>query len=399
MKKFRDLDIEDVYSADFDSIPLAFYETTFPYAKEVKLFLGYFSTNAIREISGAFARLIINEGKLKIITNQYYSKQDADRLMNNQNELDKGRLINIISDYVKLKKALSETDQHFFDCLRFLKQQGRLEIQPVDYVGSGDSHHKQILMSDGEDYIATFGSNNFTLKGLVKNAESFAVLKSWTKPKTKKTINEAIKVFDKVFAKKAEGYKYLDPKTMLQTIDKIGEDKNKNQLIENSYKVLGLNPAVKSKIAQIRKKRLEEEKRFLNHVLKKKKTKLLQKNQEKTKEPSFPDFNNDGIPDEPYFYQKEAQEAWASKKSNKIGLFEMATGTGKTLTAIYCMIKDSVESKKQKNIIVVPGKELVVQWKKEMEDCGFSRIICWHSGNSRLNKQKQDVAIKHHYYI
>ena len=380
MKKFRDLDIKLSYHSADEHIPLEFFTTTFPYAKRIKLFLGYFSTNAIRAIAQSFARFILNGGSIEIVTNQYYSKEDAERLINDKTDIDNDRFIDITSDYAKLKSTLSETDQHFFDCLRFLKNKGRIKIVAVGYEG-GQSHHKQVILFDENDVVSTYGSSNFTLAGLIYNGESFSVRRSWTSPEIKEDIDKQIKLFDEVFNKRNKNYKYLDPKTMLTVIEKVGEDKDLNSLIQSSYKVLKLNNHTKEKVEKIRQKIEEEDKELLK--------KALLSEAIEIKPPSFPDFNKDGQPDDPYPYQTEASEKWLS--SGKTGLFEMATGTGKTLTAMLCLIKEFEENKLQKNIIVVPGKELVLQWEKEMRDCGFTSIYCYHSGNPRLNKELEAI--------
>ena len=177
VKRFRDLDLKLTYASNDDHLPLEFFEKTFPIAQEVNLFLGYFSTNAIRELAIAFSRFILNDGNIKIITNEVYSREDYENLIKDNQDVDE-KYLNIINDYEELKEVLTKEDQHFFDCLRFLKKEGRLQIQPVKYKG-GSSHTKQVIMYDGEDYISTHGSTNFTLGGLILNGESFAVHKSW----------------------------------------------------------------------------------------------------------------------------------------------------------------------------------------------------------------------------
>ena len=201
MKRFRDLDLELSYASNDEHLPIEFFEKTFPVAKEVNLFLGYFSSNAIRELAVAFSRFILNDGKIKIITNDVYSRDDYENLIQDNNDID-NKYINIISDYERLKEVLTREDQHFFDCLRFLKKENRLKIQPVDYIGGGRSHHKQVIMFDGEDYISTNGSSNFTLGGLILNGESFSVQKSWYDEDYKKEVLKHYRLFNEVFDRK-----------------------------------------------------------------------------------------------------------------------------------------------------------------------------------------------------
>ena len=83
MTSFRNLPFPKSYrySSDSDHIPLEFYEEAFPIAKEIDLLLGYFSSNAIRVLSKSFAEFLLNDGKMRIITNHVYSLKDYQELI------------------------------------------------------------------------------------------------------------------------------------------------------------------------------------------------------------------------------------------------------------------------------------------------------------------------------
>ena len=72
-------------------------------------------------------------------------------------------------------------------------------------------------------------------------------------------------------------------------------------------------------------------------------------------------------------YQLKAIESL--KNNDWKGIFEMATGTGKTFTSLLAMKEYKEEKKRQFLIIVVPYKHLVEQWKKEIEKFGWHNII------------------------
>jgi superfamily II DNA or RNA helicase len=104
--------------------------------------------------------------------------------------------------------------------------------------------------------------------------------------------------------------------------------------------------------------------------------------------PRFP------YPEGPREYQINAYNNWVAK--NHKGIFAMATGTGKTLTSAYCLIEEYKKTNIQKNIIVVPGKELVEQWNQELKNCNFKRPIKWYSGNNRLNDDIEYIKLLMH---
>jgi superfamily II DNA or RNA helicase len=85
------------------------------------------------------------------------------------------------------------------------------------------------------------------------------------------------------------------------------------------------------------------------------------------------------IPIELREYQNAAIEAWFDNKN--VGLLEMATGTGKTITALSAAVK--IIKKKDKLIVVIacPFIHLVEQWIDESEKFGFRPLLVAESGS------------------
>lgn len=83
--------------------------------------------------------------------------------------------------------------------------------------------------------------------------------------------------------------------------------------------------------------------------------------------PKFP------FPEGPRDYQKNALNAWIENKYK--GFFAMATGTGKTITSLNCLLHLYREEGSYKCLILVPTISLVDQWKKECTRFGFRNII------------------------
>lgn len=346
MKRFREIDIKPRYFSGSDDIPLKFYEDTFPISKEIYLFLGYFSSNAIRELSMAFSSFILNKGVIKIITNDVYSKDDYENLISNNKILEnEGRLKSIINDYELLENNLSKYGKHFFDCLKYLKKEKRLHIQPVTFKG-GNAHTKNMILFDGVDYISTDGSTNFTLSGLTINGERFSTRKSWYDDDHKKIVIQDLKDFNDVFERKNKKYNYLDSNSIYDIVDKIGSNKEKNELIQDSIELLPKDNKDIEKIRDLRKERHLE---------------LLF---EFAQKPKFPP------PHSPRPYQNLAYEKWI--ENGKKGIFNMATGTGKTITSLNFILNEFNRFGNYKVIILVPTVALLNQWKVECEKFNFS---------------------------
>ena len=58
----------------------------------------------------------------------------------------------------------------------------------------------------------------------------------------------------------------------------------------------------------------------------------------------------------------------------------MATGTGKTLTSLFCANELSKKIELTSVLIIVPLKDLVDQWQKDIEECFSGEIIPIRSG-------------------
>ncbi|WP_136591489.1 DEAD/DEAH box helicase family protein [Salinigranum halophilum] len=90
-------------------------------------------------------------------------------------------------------------------------------------------------------------------------------------------------------------------------------------------------------------------------------------------------------------YQQDAVESWLDNR--KRGIFAMATGTGKTFTAIGAITKALVDSAGSTLVVIaVPYTHLVSQWDDSLREWGFNSIWdiygtdnpSWRSDLSRL---------------
>lgn len=79
-------------------------------------------------------------------------------------------------------------------------------------------------------------------------------------------------------------------------------------------------------------------------------------------------------------YQKEAVRNWMDNGNR--GIFEMATGTGKTFAAIGCIDKIRKDNEKLLVVIACPFDNLKRQWQKELRKWGFDSTVTsgtrWH---------------------
>ncbi|MEX0723914.1 MAG: DEAD/DEAH box helicase family protein [Gracilimonas sp.] len=335
------------YASDAENKPLSFYLQCLKKSKRFDLRLGYFSSNAIRVLSLGFAQFIFNGGVVRIITNHFLSEKDKYLLENSvKSEGEEYSFINSIvnNDVEKLEQVLARGEQHFFDCLRFLMKENRLLLKPVKVKPGRTSHYKEGIFSDGENQIYFNGSCNFTYNGLVENGESLDVKRSWGSEEEQLRIKNEIEKLDSIFFEQDDSHEYLSLDEIEGVIRRKGLDKDLEELVRDEEEIF---------------KALDELDDSLGEVFDKEKQDFKKWIRDEIKLPSFP-F------DEPFKYQIKAYDKW--KQNDYKGLFAMATGTGKTITALNCILEEYRKNGFYRFMVVVPTNPLAHQWQEEVSD-------------------------------
>jgi superfamily II DNA or RNA helicase len=358
-KYFKDLSYPKnfKYSSDSNNIPLEFYEETFPISKNIDLLLGYFSSNAIKVLSKSLAEFLYTGGNMRIITNHVYSLVDYENLILNPQVKDEDKMIDIFKNLSEIEKNLSQEGLHFFDCLKYLLKLNRLQILPVKFNDIDLAHCKTMTLYDGKDYITTEGSINFTLSALLKNSESFQVEAPWNGEISIRRIKDARDNFERIFSQNHPEYNYIDKDKIEVVINAIGRDKDVADLLDDSLELKehGYSEKVK-KIIKKKKERFKDKLEIIHNT------------------PKFP------FPQGPREYQKEAFDEWVKKDYS--GVFAMATGTGKTITSLNCLLNLYADSGSYRAIILVPSIALLNQWEEEVKSFNFKNILKVGGGNN-----------------
>ena len=161
----------------------------------------------------------------------------------------------------------------------------------------------------------------------------------------------------KIFSKQHPAYTYIDASHLEVVINKVGNSKEENELIQDSINLD--NSEYSQRVKKVLKRKIIQFKKILKEI------------QIKNDEPHFP-F------DEPRHYQNEAYNKWCN--NNYKGLFAMATGTGKTITALNCILEEYRINRYYRFLVLVPSLPLVNQWVKEVENkFNFSDVLQCHS--------------------
>ena len=94
----------------------------------------------------------------------------------------------------------------------------------------------------------------------------------------------------------------------------------------------------------------------------------------------------------PRDYQRQAFENWKNNKQR--GLFAMATGTGKTITSLNCLLEIYKRKGYYKAIILVPTKTLVEQWVEECRKFNFKNTYKVYSRNRKWKDEIEALHLK-----
>lgn len=357
--------------------PIGFFSDCLCNSTQFDLMLGFFSSSAINVLADGFASFLYNGGRMNLIINDILTEQDKNAIANGK--LDVPIPFFDITNLEQLKKTLSERDHHFFDCLAWLIRNNRLEIKivaPKDSIGI--SHTKTGIFSDGVNIVGFDGSCNFSRTALIDNIESLTVTCDWDGNTSVATINEIKSEFESIFSGNDKNVVFIPTDKVKTHITESFKDKELKELLEDEYKFIQQD-IVKKSLPKTVIKALEKAKKQVKVE--------IEKLQTKSEEIHSTDLDNPCFPYEsgPREYQKQAFENW--KNNGQKGLFAMATGTGKTITSLNCLLEIYKKNGYYKAIILVPTITLVNQWEKECRNFYFGNIIKVYSKNTEWHSR------------
>ena len=333
--------------------PEKFFNDGLENSNEFDLQLGYFSSATISVLADGFATFISKGGKMRLVINHIVSTEDKDAISKGL----KGGFINCfdLTDFDQLRKTFDEYTQQFFECLAFLIYHKRIDIRIIKPRNKkGISHTKSGQFRDGDSTTSFTGSANFTISGLFNNLEEIKIDRSDSlDAMTRKRIESQSEEFNSIMRGTKRNIEYLSPENLISAIKTNYGDKDIEELLD-----------VEAKLRKIKHDKKVQELKQQESVVSEPIEEIL---------PCFP------FPSGPRDYQQLAFDNW--KNNGQKGLFAMATGTGKTITSLNCLLEIYKRKGYYKAIILVPTITLVNQWEQECRKFRFSNIIKVYSKN------------------
>ncbi len=353
----RDVQIKKEYRSLLDNVAKEFYVPLLSQAISYKRAVGFFSSTALVSMTKGIAGLVKNGGKIQLIASPYLSDEDIEAI---RAGYSRRQIIN--KALLKgLKEPANEYQQDRLNLLANLIADGILDIRIAitennSYIGM--YHEKMGIIEDSDgNKVAFAGSMNETLTAQKYSYETIDVFTSWSDDRDRVEIKECS--FAAIWANNEPNLRTMD-------FDDVSDEfikKYRKKPVD--YSTVTTDQDVVPEI--------EHEYSFF-------------------KIPTTVEF---------YDYQKEAIEAWI--KRGCCGIYDMATGSGKTYTALGSITKLSQILNEQLAVVIVaPYQHLVEQWVEDINKFNVSPIIAYSYPGQKWRKQFEDAvnaynvgAIKH----
>ena len=365
--------------------PIGFFSEALCNSTQFDIKLGFFSSSAINILSDGFATFLYNGGRMRMVINDVLSVEDQQAFM--VGETDVMIPYFDLQNIQEIKRTLSERDKHFFECLSWLVRNERLEIKIVaPKCGDGIAHSKCGVFTDGLNRVAFEGSCNFSRTALIDNLESITAFCDWDGQGDICKIDDIVEDFERTFSGNDDSVLYLKADEVKAGIATNFEQKDLASLLKDEQNLISrrLVDNLPINVQAV----LNKAKRKVESIIDRIEIQSVHDN--KTEIPHFP-F------DEPRAYQKQAYENW--KNNGQKGLFAMATGTGKTLTSLNCLLNIYQKFNFYKALILVPTITLVDQWEEECERFHFRHIIKVSSKNPNWKSEIDTIKLKEDFSI
>ncbi len=327
----QELTLKRSYDSDADDILNDFYIPALSASVSYDRLAGFFSSSSLAVAARGILGLVENDGTMRMIVSPKLREDELQAIKDAGERIENPLGQNLLREIEDIKDDFSR--DHIF-ALGWMMANQKLEIKVAvsyDEAGrplTGDQvqregifHQKVGILKDTDGNTITFsGSVNETAMGWLGNIEEFKVFRGWEEVEAEYLMADLAK-FNRYWSNDCQRLKIIPV-----------PDAVKNRLIEIAPKDIGEINFAKWSARDNRKKEIEL-----------------------------------------FDYQLYAIDTWLN--NNEQGIFEMATGTGKTFTALGCL--KEVYRKYRKTIVVItcPYQHLGQQWKKELDNFGIKSDV------------------------
>ena len=355
----KDHEIKSEYRSLIDNVVQDFYIPLLGEAVLYQRAVGFFSSSSLVEISKGIASLAKRGGKIQIVASPYLSEEDIDAIRKGYEDRD------AIIERALISQLSQETLDYYsmerLNLLATLIAEGVLDIRIAyteDSNGIGMYHEKMGVITDAEgNRVAFSGSMNESSTAMSVNYETIDVFRSW---------GDAFEANHVLLKENAFCSIWNDTEPNIHVL----EFPSVSQAMIDRYKRKPVNYDVDQNQFADSPRRAKEKKASSSML-------------------------GARVPEDVklHDYQKEAIAAWVGE--NYRGIFDMATGTGKTYTGLGAVSKLSEDLGDDLAVIIVcPYQHLVEQWVEDIVRFNISPIIGYSSSSQKDWKKRLSQAVR-----
>lgn len=349
----KSIDIKNEYRTTSSNIIRDFY---IPVLSESVLYqraVGFFSSTALVQLAIGLQHIVENKGKVQLIVSPKLSEEDIKAIAEgykNKDEVISKSLIDSLSEVV------IEGDKKRLAFLTGLIENGILDIKIAflkQHNQIGMFHEKLGIMTDAKgDFITFSGSLNESLTAYTYNVECVDVYQSWGSEDTRDRAHNKRLAFNRMWSNNENGIDIIEfPKVALDRMIQIKHDYTANN---------GLIYVEEDKPTWVYKQDDENNQYNIPFV------------------PGNLDIRD---------YQQSAVDNWSFNEYK--GIFDMATGTGKTITGLLALTSLFHQKGRLAVVIIAPYTHLVEQWIKDLKWFNIDPIVGY--SDSKYSNYRKDL--------
>ena len=354
---FQELDIKKEYRSLLDSVVKDFYIPLLSQAVKYQRAVGFFSSSSLVEISKGISELAKNGGKIQLVASPYLSDEDVEAIKSGYAMRDQ-----VVKEAIRREMTEGKTpfEKARLNLLANLISDNILDIKIAfteDSDRVGMYHEKMGIITDAEgNRVAFAGSMNESATAMTLNYETIDVFCSWKGEEDRVIAKE--NAFASIWNDTEPNIKIIDfPELKQEIIEKYKRSVPDFEIDKKEYApeidtVLHTDLGVYTEYG-----------------------------------PKFPEWFR------LHDYQDEAITEW--QKRNYRGIFDMATGTGKTYTGLGALTTLSKNiGHKLAAIIVCPYQHLVEQWVEDILKFNIDPIIGYSDSSQKDWPKRLKDAIR-----
>ena len=353
----KNLSLKGVYKSDDSNILTDLYipllENSIRYDRAV----GYFSASTLSYLSQAFSSFIENRGVIRLVVGAFCDEKDVEAIL-------RGDKIKSVSERVgeEFLNTIESFNEELlisrYNALCWLVAHQRLEVK-IALRPDGIYHDKVGIVSDDAGNRVVFsGSLNESVNALLPslNYESVSVYKSWISGHEEFALPH-LDSFNRLWNNKSRGTAVIQlPIAVQERLHVTAASLNKPPTTQHEkalYKRLKENSDVSLEPLNV---------------------------------PKTPNSIN-GYDFEIRHHQRAALQAWKDE-GDFSGIFKLATGAGKTITAIYGAVQLFKSVEQLILVVSVPYQNLADQWVEILAMFNIQPLQCYTSQSNWLSELK-----------